>query len=259
MVTIPTHLHTWVVSAANLISDSTFSRIPRKGHHHTVVTGGWCGYRRGKSVQTIRTPPPNQPPPIGVHASSHQNGWREERSRLATAIMNDDTARLPTTQQTIINALTQPMTVTQLAKRAELGRDVCSRQLRKLAEHGRVCCLTPTAQRSRVYATREHASARQEVCWDLYAWICFSHRSAVLRALDQPLQPAEIARRARRRDPQLRMSANNVRDVIAAFRTRGVVRPHIVKKKAHPRYELTPTGRQLQQLLLAAETPRSAQ
>jgi predicted DNA-binding transcriptional regulator len=72
--------------------------------------------------------------------------------------------------------------------------------------------------------------------------------------MDEPLQPAAIKRRARRHDPEIRMSANNVRDVIQVFLRRGIVTSVLERGKTHPRYELTETGRQLQQLLLRAET-----
>ncbi len=177
--------------------------------------------------------------------------------------MHNDKPALTTRQQSIVDALTQPMTATQLAQRTQIRPYLCGRQLRKLAEQGRVRCLTPTVRRSRIYATREYASAHDRttqkdaaIDWDLYAWICFSQRSAVLRTLDQPLQSAEIARRARRHDPQLRMSANNVRDVINAFAANGIVEPLFLRKKAHPRYQLTATGRQLQEHLLKVTSPR---
>jgi hypothetical protein len=40
-----------------------------------------------------------------------------------------------------------------------------------------------------------------------------------------------------------------VRDIIVLFRARGIVQPIMVRGRAHPRYELTPTGIALQRLL----------
>jgi hypothetical protein len=89
--------------------------------------------------------------------------------------------------------------------------------------------------------------------WQLYGEVCFSHRAAVLKTLTQPMQPAHIKRRARFQDPTIRMSANNVRDVIRFLRSKRIVQPVELRKKAHPRYQLTDTGRQIQRLLLQAE------
>ena len=86
--------------------------------------------------------------------------------------------------------------------------------------------------------------------------MCFTHRAAIVRALNEPLQPATIKRRARARQPQLRMSANNVRDIIHLLAAWGVVRPVQVRRKAHLRYELTKNGRAIQQLLEQAEVLR---
>ena len=79
---------------------------------------------------------------------------------------------------------------------------------------------------------------------------------AIIKAMKEPLQPATIKRRARSLDPNLRMSANNVRDVIRLLLDRGIVRRVEIKKKRHPRYELTELGRVIQELLLRAEGPK---
>ncbi len=89
--------------------------------------------------------------------------------------------------------------------------------------------------------------------WEVYGWICFSQRAAILKALDRPLQPTDIKRRARMRDERLRMSANNVREIVPQLLRRGLVRPIYERKKAHPRYELTDLGRVCRELLIRAE------
>ena len=68
------------------------------------------------------------------------------------------------------------------------------------------------------------------------------------------MQAAAIKRRARYLDPTVRMSANNVRDVLRALLSRGVVRVVWLRKKAHPRFELTEKGLQLQEQLRRAKT-----
>jgi hypothetical protein len=135
-----------------------------------------------------------------------------------------------------------------------------------LATKKLVSCLNPESNRSRVYWLTAHGTAcrrtlfgREEtplpaLDWRLYGWACFSHRSAIIKALDQPLQPAAIKRRARHQNPALRMSANNVRDVIRLFLQHGIVTKTEPPGAAHPRYELTATGKELQRLLFTAET-----
>ena len=59
--------------------------------------------------------------------------------------------------------------------------------------------------------------------------------------------------RARTHNPGIRMSANNVRDVIRLFVSKGVVRPITAKRRSHRRYELSEVGKQLRLLLLEAE------
>jgi DNA-binding HxlR family transcriptional regulator len=92
------------------------------------------------------------------------------------------------------------------------------------------------------------------VNWVLYGWLCYNHRSIVLRTLTEPMQPSEIRRRIRHKFPKAKISANNVRDVIRLFKKRGIVQKVFLRKKAHPKYELTETGLQLQKLLNQAET-----
>ena len=172
----------------------------------------------------------------------------------------------------VLAALTQPMTANQLARRTNLSRAVCSQVQVELVIHDLVTCLNPLARRSRLYwltdlgkqvqsrncSDRIPSSTQQfvsSVDWALYGQMCFTHRAAVVRALNEPLQPAAIKRRARARQPQLRISANNVRDIIRLLAAWGVVHPVHVRRKAHPRYELTDTGKAIKQLLDRAEVP----
>lgn len=61
--------------------------------------------------------------------------------------------------------------------------------------------------------------------------------------MTEPMQPATIRRMACRRFPELRMSANNVRDVIKLFQERGLVeRVPGRRKRSHPRYVLSEVG-----------------
>jgi len=170
----------------------------------------------------------------------------------------------------LLREFSQPLTAHQLARQHGARRSGCSAVLRELARHGLMECLNPEARRSRVYGLTPKGVALQQrlrdqaglrpfpeapaVDWSLYGWVCYSHRGAVLRVLDEPLQPSAIKRKARYYEPGIRMSANNVRDVIKLFVEQGIVRPVRSPGRARPRYELTRRGHALQGLLLAAET-----
>ncbi len=162
------------------------------------------------------------------------------------------------------------MTARQLSQHTEITLDTCSLVLKGLAGHGLVTCLNGRARRSRLYWLTQpgkqcQSRLRRErglgalpydfpmVDWELYGWVCFTHRAAVLTALREPMQPAHIKRVARSQNPALKMSANNVRDVIRLFMWRGIVeRLPRLKRRSHPRYELTEEGRKLRVLLLRA-------
>ena len=62
------------------------------------------------------------------------------------------------------------------------------------------------------------------------------------------MQPTEIKRAALFNDSELRMSANNVRDVIRYLESNGLVRQVHARKKVHPRYGLSEKGILFQQL-----------
>ena len=172
----------------------------------------------------------------------------------------------------ILSGFNQPITAHQLARKLHRSLDACRRVVFELRAYGAVACLNPNARRSRVYwLTRSGKTCQQRLAvanaqavhdyfvpdldWELYGWVCFSHRAATIKALKEALQPSAIKRRARALDPELRMSANNVRDVIRLFAARGIVRRVECRKHSHPRYELTDIGRTFQELLRRAEEP----
>ncbi|HQP33748.1 MAG TPA: hypothetical protein PLI95_01150 [Polyangiaceae bacterium] len=181
--------------------------------------------------------------------------------------LSQDERRLAT-----LRTLTQPLTASHLAQRTQRPRSACSALLRQLASRRLVRCLNNSARRSRVYGLTlkghaclgamgsQNAEPRRtpEVDWAIYGWICFSQRSAVLKALTEPLQPATIKRRALRHDPTLTMSANNVRDVIRLFLAKGLVSRVHRRAALHPQYALTALGRSLHELLMTADTTRIA-
>ncbi len=70
------------------------------------------------------------------------------------------------------------------------------------------------------------------------------------------MQAAAIKRVARLQNSDLRMSANNARDVLWYLLAKGIVRRIIIKRRSHPRYELTELGKAFQELLLGVRTRR---
>ena len=153
-------------------------------------------------------------------------------------------------------SMSQPLTAKQIARITGVAFGACRDAVRDLAGRGCLRCLNPSARRSRLYWTTPLGDAcRSRFCkaaagqpqghpvpqvdWNLYGSVCFSHRSVVIMTLAEPMQSAAVKRKARARNPTLRMSANNVRGVMQFLAAHGVVRPVRLRKKAHVRYELT--------------------
>ena len=67
------------------------------------------------------------------------------------------------------------------------------------------------------------------------------------------MQPVAIKRKTKQQNTKIKMSANNVRDVMRLFLKKEIVKPVKIGKKAHLRYELTELGKKLQPLLINAE------
>ena len=170
----------------------------------------------------------------------------------------------------LIHALSQPMTVGQLARASHIDPDTCSRLLAELAAKDLVFCLNRTTGRHRLYwftglglecrglidDSKPIAMLRQlfpTVDWHLYGAICFRHRAAVIKALRAPMKPAEIKRRLRLQQPDLRISANNIRDVIGYLKKQGVVRQVRLRRRGHPSCALTGVGEDLRRLLETAD------
>ncbi len=177
-------------------------------------------------------------------------------------------------RKTVIASLRQPLTAKQLSRRTGIGIDTCSHVLGRFAEQGLASCLNPAARSSRLYgltalgkkhrvtlcrelslSEKSDAGEADGIDWALYGWLCFSHRAAIMRVLTEPMQPSEIKRKLRNVNSSVKISANNIRDVIRLFLRKGIVQKVFVRKKAHPRYELTEIGRKLHGLLIRAEVP----
>ena len=173
----------------------------------------------------------------------------------------------------ILLQIRQPVTIKQLSKLTNFRQDACSYIIWELRIYELVYCLNDQARRSRLYWLTDLGKTCQrklleendlpfldhnfpDIDWDLYGWVCYSHRSVIIKVLKRPLQPSEIKRTARFLYPSIRMSANNVRDVMRLFIQRDIVRKIHIKGRVHPRYELTELGKKIQLLLLQAEAER---
>ena len=173
----------------------------------------------------------------------------------------------------LFSCFMQPLSVTQLSRKAGMSSASCTEVLRRLRHQGYVECLNPKAVSSRIYWLTEeglkfqrgffdsrsvelHPHDFAEVDWEIYGQLCTSHRSLVVKTLTEPMQPSQIKRKAYRNDCKVRMSANNVRDVIRWLLSKGVVRKVLVRRRAHPLYELTESGTKFQSLLRRAGSLR---
>ncbi|MCI0624779.1 MAG: hypothetical protein L0387_24560 [Acidobacteria bacterium] len=169
----------------------------------------------------------------------------------------------------ILAGLDQPLTASQISRRTGFTLDSCLALLWGMVVFGILFHLNPSTRYNRLYwltrlgivcqrRLRQKLGLRQiahrfpDTRWDLYSSVCYSHRSAVLKAMRGPMQAAEIRRRAHFQDPGLRMSANNVRDVMRYLLSKGIVRRVTIHRKRHPRYELTEVGMTFQDLLVGA-------
>jgi DNA-binding MarR family transcriptional regulator len=177
-------------------------------------------------------------------------------------------------REKILVSMTQPLTAKQISRKTRIDVGTCSYLLGKLAAKGITVCLNPTARSSRLYWVTDLGRKYQRrlrpdlsestqdfpsVDWELYGWICFNHRAAIIRILAEPMQPSEMKRKLRQIGSDVRISANNIRDIVRLFLQKGIVQKVFARKKAHPRYELTELGTKLQELLQQAEMPLSFQ
>ena len=171
----------------------------------------------------------------------------------------------------ILIAINQPITAKQLSKRTGIPMDTCSYSLAKFTAKGLLVCLNTDASKSRLYWLTEFGLRCREqlhmdlnllykeydlpnISWQLYGWVCFNHRSVIIKILTIPMSPAEIKRALRIHRPKIKISANNIRDIIKLFLARNIVRPVETGKRAYPRYELTDLGIKFRQLLLRADS-----
>ena len=170
----------------------------------------------------------------------------------------------------IIAYLKQPMTAKQLAQITGIREDCCSYVLKELSEYRQVYCLNSGARRSRLYWLTNKCKQYQKkilkthglpiydydfpiVDWKLYGWVCYNHRAAIIKAITEPLQPASIRRKIKQLFPDMKISANNVADILRLFLKKRIVKPVNIPRKAFCRYELTELGNKLQTFLRQVE------
>ena len=174
----------------------------------------------------------------------------------------------------IITYLKQPMTAKQLAQVTGMRQDSCSYVLAELHTYRMVYCMNPQARRSRLYWLtdqgkhyRKHILKIQglaspaydlpTVDWKLYGWVCYTHRAAVIQALTKPLQPASIRRKVKQQNRDVKISTNNIADILHRFLEKKIIKPVKIRKKAYRRYELTKPGNNLRMLLQQVEKVNS--
>ena len=162
------------------------------------------------------------------------------------------------------------MTGKQLSRHTGLSMNSCSTIIAGLCFHEIANCMNAAQRRSRIYWLTEQGKLFQqdfrgknnlqsinyelpEIDWDIYGWVCFSHRAAIIKVLFRPMQPSEIKRKAKFQDPNLKMSANNVRDVMRLFLQKGIVKKLKIIGRFHYCYELTDLGIKIRCLLLSAD------
>ena len=176
------------------------------------------------------------------------------------------------TRKTVLKAFNQPLISRQISKKTGIPANTCSYVIANFVDKGLLVCLNSKSHSSRLYWLTEEGhpyrkklyrdqnllykeSVLPNIDWTIYGLICFTHRSAVIKALIGPMQPSEIKRILRLQRSHIRISANNIRDIIRFFSSKGIVRPVKIRKKAHLRYELTDLGIKLRNLLIKANAP----
>lgn len=170
----------------------------------------------------------------------------------------------------ITTHLKQPMTAKQLAHITGMREDCCSYVLQELSSNQLVYCLNPKSRRSRLYWLTGEGKQYQKkilkthglpiysynfpiVDWKLYGWVCYSHRAAIIKAITEPMQPASIRRKIKQLFPDMKISANNVADILRLFSKKRIIEPVNIPRQAFCRYDLTELGNKLQTLLCQVE------
>jgi hypothetical protein len=170
----------------------------------------------------------------------------------------------------VLTVFDQPLSATHVAARTGLrlvhasfvlGELLSAQLLQSLTLHAtgsRILWLTRLGERVQRALRGETAAGPPGsfpiVDFHLLSLVSFSHRSAVLRTLDRPLQATEIRKRSRLENPTQRMNSSNVRDVLGVFRRHGLVVPVRRRKRSYPKWSLSEVGVSVRELLVGATT-----
>jgi len=174
-------------------------------------------------------------------------------------------------RKVVLRAFHQPLISRQISKRTGILQSTCSYIIATFVDKGLLICLNPAAQNSRLYWLTEkgHRLLKKlaqnhnqiylkpqlpEIDWPLYGWLCYTHRSVIIRVLNEPMRPSEIKRVLSIQRPSIRISAGNVRDIIQLFLLKSIVRPVTIRGKVYPYYKLTDLGIKCRDLLIRADT-----
>lgn len=166
--------------------------------------------------------------------------------------------------------MNQPLTSRQLSRKTGIPEDTCSYILGKCQARDICLCLNTEASSSRLYyLTKLGLKLRQRlvgndgsnqvdldsVNWDLYGWACFRHRSAVIKTLTELMPPPMIRKHLMLKNTTLKISRNNITDILRLLHERGMIEKVFVKKRKHPWYKPTEQAQHIRKLLLSAEVP----
>ena len=167
----------------------------------------------------------------------------------------------------ILCNLKTPMTGRQLSQILKIDLNVCGHILRSFRKRGLAYCCNPQAKISRLY----YLTLDGKVClskfsdsgnsnfvseniydfdWETFGWVCFSRRASILKVLNEPMNSPTIRRRILSNNYTSSIGEGNIRDVIREFLKKGIVKKVWIRKRVHPRYELTDLGKKLQSLLM---------
>ena len=172
-------------------------------------------------------------------------------------------------RKNILSRFDQSLTPTQISKRIDIGLDATLQLLWGMKLYGVVHRLNEITSNNRLYwlttlGKRCQAMLREklslgpleyrfpDIPWELYAFACYRHRAAVIKAMRDPMHASEIRRRAVVQNPTLRMSANNVRDVLKPLLRKGIACKFTEPKRTRPKYVLTDLGKTFRELLVRA-------
>lgn len=170
----------------------------------------------------------------------------------------------------VLLGLKQPMTARQLSKQTDHTLHNCKCALQEFRTKNLVKCINPVARRSRLYwLTDLGVLAQKRLCgqyglgdweydfpnvpWDVYGWTCFSHRTAILKALKQPMSARKIKRIAYMEDETIRLPYSSVTLILRQFREKGIACLAEAGKKRDVKNELTDLGWKLRLLMTRAE------